>query len=101
MKGVIVMRIEAYNKVAEIYGVNRARKTGKSKYAPIGRDKVEISSHATDLKVAKEAVAGTPDTREDLVADIKSRIDSGSYSVDTGDFASVLLSRYKELSDKE
>ena len=95
------MRIEAYNKVAEIYGVNRPKKTGKSQYAPIGRDKVEISSHATDLKVAKDAVAGTPDIREGLVSDMKSRIDSGSYSVDTGDFASVLLSRYRELSDKE
>lgn len=49
------------------------------------------------IKLQKKAVAETPDIREDKVARLKTRVESGSYKVDSGDFASKLLERYNAL----
>jgi negative regulator of flagellin synthesis FlgM len=92
------MRIEAYNQVAQIYGANKVHKSlNKEKVNSMGRDEVRIqSTFGKDLEVAKNAVKEAPDVRSDKVNDIKSRIDAGTYSVDTGDFAALLLSKLEE-----
>lgn len=89
-----VMRIDAYNQIAQFYSVNKPAQTSKTTRPSMGSDKVQISSMGRDIQIAKKAAAETPDIREDRVAELKSKIDSGTYSVDTADFASVLLSRY-------
>lgn len=88
------MRIEAYNQVAQLYSANKATGMTGVKKASMGRDEVQISSVGRDYQVAKKAVAEASDIREDKVAEMKSKIASGSYRVDTGDFASKLLSKY-------
>ena len=40
------------------------------------------------------AVADAPDVRADKVADIKAKIDSGSYEVSSEDFAAKLAEKY-------
>ena len=94
----MTMRIEAYNQVAQIYGASKVHKSvNKEKVSSMGRDEVQIqSTFGKDLEVARNAAREAPDTREDKVNDIKSRIDAGTYSVDTGDFASVLLAKFEE-----
>lgn len=89
-----VMRIEAYNQIAQLYNVNKPTQTSKTSRPGMGSDQVQISSLGRDMQVAKKAAAETSDIREDRVAELKSRIDSGTYSVDTKDFASMLLSKY-------
>lgn len=89
-----VMRIEAYNQIAQLYNVNKPTQTSKTSRPGMGSDQVQISSLGKDMQVAKKAAAETSDIREDRVAELKSRIDSGTYSVDTKDFASMLLSKY-------
>jgi len=89
-----VMRIEAYNQIAQLYNASKPTQTSKTSKPTMGSDQVQISSMGRDYQIAKQAVAETPDIREDRVAELKSKIDSGTYSVDTADFASVLLSRY-------
>lgn len=92
------MRIEAYTQVQKAYNnsqVKRKERAASTSRAGAARDQIEISSFGKTLQAAKTAVAGAPDVREDLVADIKSRIDSGTYRVDEGDFAQKLLSRYR------
>ena len=88
------MRIEAYNQIAQLYNVNKPTQTSKTSRPGMGSDQVQISSLGKDMQVAKKAAAETSDIREDRVAELKSRIDSGTYSVDTKDFASMLLSKY-------
>lgn len=88
------MRIEAYNQIAQLYSVNKPTQTSKTSRPGMGSDQVQISSLGRDMQVAKKAAAETSDIREDRVAELKSRIDSGTYSVDTKDFASMLLSKY-------
>ena len=90
------MRIDAYNQISQMYGVN-----GKMKTAQTSRvsktDKVEISSFGRDLQIAKQAVANSPDVRTDKVAQLKSQIENGTYNVDADSFADMLLQKFSEI----
>ena len=89
------MRIDAYNQVAQIYGAQKTQaKVKTNAAASMGRDEVQISSFGKDLQVAKAAVKNSAEVRADKVADLKQRIENGTYSVDVDDFASVLLSKF-------
>ena len=78
------MRVEAYNQVAQLYNREKTQK-------------VQISSMGRDYQIAKQAVADASDIREDRVAQLKERLDSGNYNVDMNDFANKLLEKYNAL----
>jgi negative regulator of flagellin synthesis FlgM len=87
------MRIDAYNAVSQIYNTSKTKKA--QAYSQVGAtDRFEISQMCKDLQIAKAAVAKAPDVREDVVADIKKRIEDGSYNVSDESFADVLLAKY-------
>lgn len=90
------MRIGTYNMISQIYGTsssNKSKNANGTRSASF-RDEVSFSSFGKDMQVAKGALANTPDVRMDLVNDIKSRIDNGTYHVSSEDFAEKLLSAY-------
>lgn len=89
------MRIEAYNQVAQLYKTTRTSATKTSSATAMGRDEVQISSFGHDYQIAKKAVAEASDIREDKVAEMKTKLASNDYQVDTGDFASKLLEKYQ------
>lgn len=88
------MRIEAYTQVQQLYNKNSTKQlkkeTGSSRFS----DQLQISSMGKDIQTAKQAVAGAADIREDLVASIKSRIDNGTYEVDSTSLAEKLYQKY-------
>ena len=89
------MRVDTLSQVAQLYHTSKPTKTTKSNgIASMGRDQVQISSAGRDFQIAKQAVAEASDIREDKVAEMKAKYANGNVSVDTGDFASVLLSAY-------
>ena len=88
------MRIDAYNQIAQIYGVQKTAKTTKTQAASSVSDQVSISQAGRDYQVARNAVSEASDIREDKVAQLKSMVDSGAYQVSPGDFASKLLEKY-------
>lgn len=91
------MRIDAYNQIAQIYGVQKTVKTTKSQAVGTISDQVSISQAGRDYQVAKNAVSEASDIREDKVAQLKSMVDSGTYQVSEGDFASKLLEKYNAI----
>ena len=91
------MRVEAYNQVAQLYNREKTQKVQNTKQMSTGRDEVQISSMGRDYKIAKQAVADASDIREDRVAQLKERLDSGNYNVDMNDFANKLLEKYNAL----
>ena len=90
------MRIDAYNQISQIYGVNGKMKTSQASRVS-KTDKVEISSFGRDLQIAKQAVANSPDVRTDKVEQLKSQIKNGTYNVDADSFADMLLQKFSEI----
>ena len=54
---------------------------------------VELSSQAQALASAKAAVDAAPETRDALVAKLKSQVDAGTYKVSGKDIAEQMLRR--------
>ena len=77
------MRIEAYAQVQQLYNTKKV-------------NQVQISSLGKDIQTAKQAVANSPDIREELTASIQNRIQNGSYEVSSDDFAAKLLNAYNQ-----
>ena len=86
------MRIDAYNQVSQVYGVNSKTKTSAATKTTRS-DKVEISNLGKDLQIAKQAIKDTPDVREDVVAKFKTQINNGTYDVDGESFADKLMEK--------
>ena len=91
------MRIESYSQIQSLYQTSRVSNTPKAKTAPVGTDKVSISSIGKDLKTAKDALKASPDVRPELVDSLRSRVQDGTYSVSAESFADKLLKKYQEL----
>ena len=88
------MRIDAYNQIAQLYKTGKSIRTNKVNSTASVRDEVQISQTARDYQIAKQAVTEAADIREDKVAELKAKVNSGNYSVDTADFAEKLLEKY-------
>lgn len=93
------MRIDAYNQIAQLYGVQKSVGASKiQKKTSVESDQVSISRAGCDYQVAKNAVSEASDIREDKVAKIKSMMNAGAYSVSTSDFANKLMENYKSIT---
>ncbi len=91
------MRIDAYTQmqVQQLNSTKKAAKPQTSAKASFS-DQLQLSSFGKDLQTARAAVNSSKDIRTNLVADIKERIQNGTYSVDTADFADKLFAKYEE-----
>ncbi len=90
------MRVEAYTQVQQLYGAKKTTKA-QSKGSASFSDQLQISSIGKDMQSVKQAVAGSVDVREDVIAPIKERIKAGTYEVSTASFADKLMKRYEEM----
>ncbi len=87
------MRIDAFNRVAQLYQNNSTKKVAKTGQLK-QTDRVEISRAGRDYQIAKAAVEKAPEVREDVVADIRERMANGSYQIDVNALADKLLNGY-------
>lgn len=90
------MRIEAYTQVQGVYNTKKTAKLqskGKSGLS----DQLQISDFGKDIQIAKRAVAGSSDIREDVTAPIKAEIQAGTYEVSSESFADKLLQKFEEM----
>ena len=90
------MRIEAYTQVQKLYDTNKAKKAAVGSSVNVS-DKLQLSSLGKDIQWAKKTVAESSDVREDVVAPIKARIQSGTYEVSADSFADKLIQKFEEL----
>ena len=87
------MRIDAMNQVSQIYQNNKTRKSAKTAQ-PSFADKLELSDLGKALQTAKTAVAGTTDVRADRVAELKAKIQNGTYFVSDEELADKLAEHF-------
>lgn len=84
------MRIDAFNKISELYNSSSVKRTAKVEGSSFS-DMLEISQTAKDYQAAKQIVARTPDIRETKINDIKERMAAGTYNVTIEDLANKLV----------
>ena len=89
------MRIDAYNQIAQLYGVQKNYNTQKAKgTSAMGSDQLSISQAGYSHQVAKAAVSEASDVREDKIARLKAQIQAGTYSVSTEALADKMLGMF-------
>ena len=88
------MRVDAFAQIQSMYNLGNKNKQVKTETSKSFSDQLQISSIGKDLRTAKQAVASSADVREDLVADIKSKIDAGTYNVDSDSLAEKLYAKF-------
>lgn len=88
------MRIDAFNKVSQVYQANSTKKLAKTKNTGKTSDSFEISQAGKDFQIAKQSAVSAPDVRTDLVNSIKQRMNEGTYNVSDEDLANKLLNDY-------
>ncbi|MDF2845638.1 MAG: hypothetical protein K0R00_4064 [Herbinix sp.] len=84
------MRIDAFNKVSELYKSTSVKNTSKPTSSSFS-DKLELSQAGKDYQIAKQVVARTPDIRETTLEDIKKRMEAGTYNITIKDVADKLI----------
>lgn len=87
------MRIDAINKVNQLYQATKPKKSKEAGSADI-RDKYEVSKSGKDYQTAKAAVKASPDIREDKVSRIKDTLATGTYNVSAQEIADKMTSKY-------
>lgn len=90
------MRVENIQRVAQLYNSKTIKKSNKTAGADTS-DQLEISQTGRDYQIAKKAVKETDDVREDLVQDIKNRMENGEYSISGNEFAAKVIDRYNQF----
>lgn len=90
------MRIDAYNRIGQLYQNTNVKKTMKNGSAS-GKDKFEISSAGRTFQAAKKAVEQTPEVREDKVNAIKEQLAAGTYNVSSAEVAGKIVDSYFDL----
>lgn len=53
------------------------------------------TSREEAIEVARKAISNTPDIREDIVNELKAKIESGQYNVSGADIAEMMIRRMK------
>jgi len=87
------MRIDAFNKVSQLYQTNNVKNTAKAKNGSFS-DMLEISQTGKDYQVARQIVSRTSDIREDRVSDIKRQMEAGTYNISAEEVADKLVNSY-------
>lgn len=87
------MRIDAYNRVSQLYQGNAVKKTSR-KNDVSAKDSLEISSFGKVFQNAKKAAADAPEVREDKVQSLKEQMANGTYNVSSKQVADKLVDQY-------
>lgn len=80
------------NETVEKQGVAPAAGTTEAAEAERPQDdRVSLSNASKDMQAAKDAVAATPDVRQEKVSAIKQAVESGTYDADPGKIADKMI----------
>jgi negative regulator of flagellin synthesis FlgM len=63
----------------------------KSSTGPLEEDKVVLSPRAREIQEAKKALSALPDVREEKIAEIRKKIESGVYRIEGDKIAVQML----------
>jgi len=84
----------------EIEGMGRKQTSAEQKVgekSPSGQDTiVNLSTASKETQTAREIIASVPDVREDKVAELRKRIESGNYTIDNKAVADKIVDSFMD-----
>lgn len=69
----------------------KPERAGASQAEKVKPDSVALSKEAGEVQIARRALAKVPEVREDKIAELRKRIESGEYKVDARKLAEAIL----------
>lgn len=85
------LNVQNVQNVLKTYGKN-VKQTENVEKSSFVNDKVEISSEAREIQIARKALSEVPDVRSEKVEALKGQIASGNYKPSAEDIVDKLLS---------
>lgn len=85
------MKINGVNNVQSVMKAYGANKTEKVQKISLKEDKIEISQTGKDFQIAMEAFKNLPEVREEKINELRSQIESGTYTVDKDKLANSII----------
>lgn len=79
------------NKAMQIYNNKSTEKLKKSKEVEGPKDEIQLSDKAKEYQIAMKAFKSLPETRENLVNELRNQISQGSYSVSGEEIADKIV----------
>lgn len=79
------------NKAMQIYNNKSTEKLKKSKEVEGPKDEIQLSDKAKEYQIAMKAFKNLPETRENLVNELRNQITQGSYSVSGEEIADKIV----------
>ena len=71
----------------KVYSTRRGQTTGAA-----ASDELVLSPKAADMQQVKQKIIGLPDTRADIVREMKHKIEAGEYKVGSAELADGIIS---------
>ncbi len=99
-----IKRPDIVNLINKVYKQERVRGKGahgETENAPLAGDRVEISSGSEVLKKELARLEKADAARNEKIADLSRRIESGEYKVNSKELADLILTAIKEERSHE
>jgi len=87
VKDITTLMIQQYQKGDSVKQASEKQVSGQN--SP--EERVDLSTRAKDIQLAKKVLESLPDIREEKVQELKDRIDKGLYNVDGGKVADKMV----------
>lgn len=79
------------NKIMQIYNKSNIKKSNKTDTTNEVKDELQLSSKALEFQAAMKAFKNLPEIREDLVKDLRDKIQQGTYNVTGEEIADKIV----------
>ena len=89
------MNINRINGIYPTYGPSNTTKTSNTQSTTKASDAIDISNEAKDFQTAFKEAMKADDVREEIVNDIKDKMDKGEYEMDTDALVDKILNNKK------
>ncbi|MFW5648202.1 MAG: flagellar biosynthesis anti-sigma factor FlgM [Candidatus Alkaliphilus sp. MAG34] len=79
------------NKIIQVYGRAKTKKVDSVENVEVPKDELQLSSKAKEYQIAMKAFKNLPEIREDLVKELKDKIEQGTYNVTGEEIADKII----------
>lgn len=89
----MIISSQQVKSILQLQALSPKKTAYQSSYSTMRNDSLELSTHAKELRLAREQVLKSPEIRADKIGELKKQIQEGTYQVSATDIAVKMISR--------